>query len=55
VGRLGRLKTLRLQVKELLVDCLRFALLRFGDGGLGPLKGGIRLHDQPPLGHTIMA
>jgi hypothetical protein len=55
VGRRGRLKTLRLHVKEWLVDCLICALLRFGDGGLGPLKGGIRRHHQPPLGPAIMA
>ena len=50
-----RLKTLRLQVKELFVDGLRFTLTRFVDARLSALKGGLRPDHQPPLGHAIVA
>ena len=54
-GRLGRLKAFGLQMKELLLDGLRFALLRFIDGSLGALPSGLRRHYQPPLGHAVVA
>jgi hypothetical protein len=54
LGHLGRLETFGLQVKELLLDGLLFALSRFGDGRLGALKGRLRMHHQPALGHAVV-
>ena len=51
---LGGLKALGVQVKELLLDRICFALLSFVDAGLGAIQGGLRRHHQPALGHAIV-
>ena len=55
MGGLGRGKAFGLQVKELLLDSLLFALLGFVERGVGAHKGRLRRHHQPTLGHTVMA
>ena len=55
LGGLGCREALRLQVKELLVDGLVFALSRFVDRRLGTRKGSLRIDHQPALGHASVA
>ena len=54
MGLIGRLKACGLQMKELFFDRLLCALLGFADCGLGALKGGLRIHDQPALSHAVV-
>ena len=55
LGGLGRAKALGLQVKECFVMASMFALCGFGERGGGALKGRLRRHHQPALGHAIVA
>ena len=41
-------------MKELLLDGLRFTLLRFADARLGALHGGLRRDHEPALGHAVV-
>jgi hypothetical protein len=55
LGGAGRTEALGLQVKELLGDGLMFALFGFGEWCCSALKGRLRIHHQPALGHAIVA
>src|SRR5262249_12549498 len=45
-----RLKTLRLQEEQVLLEGFPFTLLRLGEARVGTLHGGLRRDDQPALG-----
>jgi hypothetical protein len=57
----GSLSSLRrgvacgLQVQKLFVDGCGFALTSLVDAGFSQLKGRLRRHHQPPLGHAVVA
>ena len=55
LGHLGRLETCGLSVKAWARDGRLFARPSLGDGCLGALQRGLRLDDQPALGHAIVA
>ena len=55
MGRLRRREAFGLEVKELPLDRLIFTLSGVVERGLGALKGGLRIHHPPTLGHPVVA
>ena len=55
VGRLRRRDAFGLEVKEPPLDRLIFTWSGVVERGLGALKGGLRRHHQPTLGHPVVA
>jgi hypothetical protein len=55
LSSLWALKALGLQVKELLLDGFKLAVLSLAHPVFSPLRRGLRADHEPALGHTIMA